>query len=363
MLYWVMDFFKLFYIETGLVLCIAAAWLIDLVIGNPVFLLLPAQLIRVLSRFTEERLHLICNKYSTASPQNKDHYERRAGTILTLYTVLFALVFTAVLLDCFRLVHPALYYLLNTYFLYAALSTRKLVDEAYRIRSLLRKGNLPQARRQLQTLSLGEDTQNRIGETGSAPPNESAIIRTAIDSIAERAIDSVISPLCFILLGAFLGIPAPLVTAFTAICVQESTIGQKKDSPQQNSQSPSFRYFCTKLYNAANYIPARICGVLLPAASFFCSFDFQKSYNMVRRDHQNYMDSNSAQSASALAGALNIQLGGENYEQGKLSNKSTVGDDIKTPEPNDISAAAKIVTAASAIFMLAMSILLLQFHK
>ena len=386
-----MDFFKLFYVENRVILLIVAAWLIDLVIGTPRLLPQPFRFIRLLSKFTTERLLTLCGRFTKSKPQNKERYERRAGTAATLYIVLFSFIFTAVLLDCANTIHPALNYLLTIYFLYTTLSNRKLANEAYAISSLLRNGSLPQARRRLDTLSPIPNNPSLQERATPSSTSEITVVRTAVGIIAERTIDSVIAPLFYILAGALLGLPAPLAVAFTAVCVlgtptaPSATIGTKAETTSPHSRTtiepafqdnsattgsafhnnaPSaFNRFGVRLYYAANYIPARICGILLPFAALLCAQDSRRSLWTFRRDRQNLMDLNSAQSISAFAGALRLQLGGDSYESDLLTTKPTVGDDIKEPEPDDIKAAIKLMVAASAIFVLFMGILLFQFHK
>ena len=374
-----MNFFNLFYVEPAIIICIAAAWLIDLVIGKPRFIPQPSRLIGLLLRYTGAQLCVVCAKLSAKKPQSKELYERRAAVVLAVYLVLFSFIASAVLLDCARSVHPALYYLLNTYLLYTVISVRKPADEAYKVLASLKKGEISKAYSQLSALEKYEcSTPNDSVTPANAP--ESAIIRTAVSAIAERTIDSTVSPLFYIAAGSLLGVAAPLATAFSAVCILENFSSKpeesaaevqdpQKEAPPTTGSSPgksqSFGLFSfgSRLYIAANYIPARICGLLVPAASFFCTFGFQRSFHTVRRDSQNYMEPNSAQSAAAYAGALNIQLGGDCFYRSTPVCKPTVGDDGRIPEPDDIKAAVKIMATASTILMLLLGILLFQFHR
>ena len=91
-----------------------------------------------------------------------------------------------------------------------------------------------------------------------------------------------------------------------------------------------------KLDDVANYFPARISGWLMVAASFVCRMDGKHAAKIYLRDRRNHASPNSAQTEAAMAGALGVQLAGNAYYFGKLYEKPTIGDPIRTVEPEDI---------------------------
>ena len=84
--------------------------------------------------------------------------------------------------------------LVKIYLLYAALAWRDLKDETAPVLDCLRKNNLPNARKYLARV-VGRDTQN-LGEV--------EISRAAIETIAENAIDGVMSVLFWAGIGQVL---------------------------------------------------------------------------------------------------------------------------------------------------------------
>ena len=62
----------------------------------------------------------------------------------------------------------------------------------------------------------------------------------------------------------------------------------------------------------------------------------QNAWRIFRRDRFNHASPNSAQTESAAAGALEIQLAGNAYYFGKLYEKPTIGDPVREVSISDI---------------------------
>ena len=119
----------------------------------------------------------------------------------------------------------------------------------------------------------------------------------------------------------------------------DSMLGYKNDK---------YLYFgrcAAKLDDVANYIPARLSGWLMVAASAFVKMDVKNAAKIYRRDRRNHASPNSAQTEAAMAGALDVQLAGNAYYFGKLYEKPTIGDGIRSvnsdPGSCDISSDRK----------------------
>ena len=66
----------------------------------------------------------------------------------------------------------------------------------------------------------------------------------------------------------------------------------------------------------------------------------KNSLKIYKRDKNNHSSPNSAHPEAAVAGALNIQLGGANYYFGKLVEKPTIGDckeKVSIDKVNDVN--------------------------
>ena len=68
-----------------------------------------------------------------------------------------------------------------------------------------------------------------------------------------------------------------------------------------------------------------------------------------RRDRRNHASPNSAQTESACAGALGVQLAGPAYYFGEYYPKPTIGDALRPIEPEDILRANRMMYVASVL--------------
>ena len=73
----------------------------------------------------------------------------------------------------------------------------------------------------------------------------------------------------------------------------------------------------------------------------------KNAFRIWRRDRRNHKSPNSAQSESACAGALGVQLAGDAWYFGELHHKPTIGDALRPVEPEDIPRANRLMYTAS----------------
>ena len=74
--------------------------------------------------------------------------------------------------------------------------------------------------------------------------------------MSENTVDGIVSPLFYAFLGG-----APLAMAFKAISTLDSMVGYKDERYRE------FGWFSARLDDVANYIPARLCLLLIPIAA------------------------------------------------------------------------------------------------
>ena len=130
------------------------------------------------------------------------------------------------------------------------------------------------------------------------------------ETVAENASDGVIAPMLYMAIGGVW-----LMFLYKGINTMDSMLGYKNDK---------YLYFgrcAAKLDDVANYIPARLSGWLMVAASAFVKMDVKNAAKIYRRDRRNHASPNSAQTEAAMAGALEVQLAGNAYYFGKLYEK------------------------------------------
>ena len=249
------------------------------------------------------------------------------GAIVAFCLPVGTLVFTgAVCRGAVRL-HPLLGLAVQMFWCAQALAARGLVQESTNVYKELVKPDLPAARRAVSRI-VGRDTAALTAE---------GVTKAAVETVAENASDGVIAPLFYMLLGG-----APLALTYKAINTMDSMLGYKNEKYLYFGRVPA------KLDDAANYLPSRLAGLLWVAAAAFTRNDAKGAWKIWRRDRRRHASPNSAQTESACAGALGVQLAGPAYYFGQYYPKLTIGDALRPIEPEDILRANRMMYVASS---------------
>ena len=184
--------------------------------------------------------------------------------------------------------------------------------------------------------NLDEITQNLQAVQRTEALTAEGVTKAAVETVAENASDGVIAPLLYMLLGG-----APLALTYKAINTMDSMLGYK------NEKYLYFGRAAAKLDDVANYIPSRLAALLWIMAAAFTRNDAKGAWRIWRRDRRNHASPNSAQTESACAGALGVQLAGPAYYFGEYYPKPTIGDPLRPIEPEDILRADRMMYVAS----------------
>ena len=251
--------------------------------------------------------------------------ERAAGRVLAAALPLgtFALAAGALAL-AYRL-HPAAGFALETLWCWQALVRRGLAAENGKVYAQLAKGDLPAARKAVSRI-VGRDTAALTAE---------GVTKAAVETVAENFSDGVAAPLFYLLIGG-----APLGLAYKAVNTMDSMVGYK------NKRYIDFGRAAAHLDDAANFLPARLAALLWIAAAGLAGFDAKNAWRIWRRDRFCHASPNSAQTESACAGALGVQLAGPAFYFGEYYDKPTIGDGSRPVEPADILRANRMLYLA-----------------
>ena len=223
--------------------------------------------------------------------------------------------------------HPLLGLAVQMFWCGQALAARGLVQESTNVYKELQKPDLPGARKAVSRI-VGRDTAELTAE---------GVTKAAVETVAENASDGVIAPLLYMLIGG-----APLALTYKAINTMDSMLGYKNEKYLYFGRVPA------KLDDAANYLPSRLAALLWVAAAAFTHNDAKGAWKIWRRDRRNHASPNSAQTESACAGALGVQLAGPAYYFGEYYAKPTIGDALRPIEPEDILRANQMMYVASS---------------
>ena len=254
--------------------------------------------------------------------------ELRGGRILAFCLPVGTFALTNLVCMGAAALHPLLGLAVQMFWCGQALAAKGLVQESMNVYRELTKPDLPAARIAVSRI-VGRDTQALTAE---------GVTKAAVETVAENASDGVIAPLLYMLLGG-----APLALTYKAINTMDSMVGYK------NTQYLYFGRAAAKLDDVANYLPSRIAALLWVAAAALTGNDARSAWRIWRRDRRNHASPNSAQTESACAGALNVQLAGPAYYFGEYYPKPTIGDAVRPIEPEDIRRADRMMYAESLL--------------
>ena len=297
---------------------LCAGFLMDIIIGDPQGWPHVVRGMGVLIAWLERRFYPLPNK-------------RLGGALLALATLLACAVPPALLYFAFC-VSPWVYFALETLLCWQLLAAKSLMVESDKVYAALREKDIYKARKAVAMI-VGRDTEEL---------DEAGVTRAAVETVAENTSDGVVAPLFYIMLGG-----ASLGCLYKAANTLDSMVGYK------NERYLDFGRFAAKLDDALNFIPSRLCALLMLAAAWLCRMDVKNALRIWKRDRMKHASPNSAQTEAVAAGALCVRLAGNAYYFGQLYKKPYIGDDIRPIEAEDIRRSHKLlyVTAVLMLFL------------
>lgn len=225
-------------------------------------------------------------------------------------------------------IHPVAGYVVQSIWCWQALSMNGLRTESMKVYDRLKDDDLEGARKAISMI-VGRDT---------AELDEKGITKAAVETVSENFSDGVVAPLIYMIIG---GAPAAMV--YKAINTMDSMVGYKNDKYILYGRAAA------KLDDVANYIPSRLAAIMWCIGSAITGYDGKSAFKIWRRDNRNHASPNSAQTESACAGSLNIQLAGPAYYFGERYEKPYIGDDIKAVSYRNIRDANVIMYTSGIV--------------
>jgi adenosylcobinamide-phosphate synthase len=225
-----------------------------------------------------------------------------AGTMFAGYTIAYWF--------CARL---GATWLLNTLLIYQAIAAKDLRRHVRAVFQPLAAGNLAEARGRLAWI-VGRDTETL---------NETEISRAAIESVAESLTDAIVAPLFWSLIA---GGPGALI--YRTANTLDSMVGHRTDAYEKFGKASA------RIDDLLNWVPARICAL------FLCFFHSARRWGAICREAASHASPNAGWSEAAMAYALGVRLGGDNYYEGRC---------IRGPVFNPSGRAAGTVDVANSL--------------
>jgi adenosylcobinamide-phosphate synthase len=212
---------------------------------------------------------------------------------------------------------------------WTCLASRSLHDEASAVTAALEAKDISLARQRLARI-VGRDTQEL---------SEAEISRAVIETVAESASDGVIAPLFYMALGG-----VPLAMAYKTINTLDSMIGHADE-----------RYFyfgkvAARLDDVVNFFPARLTAMsIATTAAIVEGANPRSAMDTWLRDGNKHKSPNAGQPESAMAGALQVRLGGSNSYDGAIMTAPSIGEGFPAPSTHQAKQAIRMVAMVSVL--------------
>ena len=296
---------------------------LDLLIGDPHWMPHPVVAIgRWIARLDQKLLGKSPDGLSVSS-------QRARGGALTALVIAPVAAVSAGAVALSYFIHPALGIGVESVLTCYCLAARSLQKETDHVVDELEEHGIEGGRKAV-SMVVGRDTQDL---------DEEEVIKASVETVAENTADGVVAPLIYLALGG-----PVLGLVYKAVNTMDSMVGYRNDR---------YRHFGTaaaRLDDAAGFVPARVTGLAICAAAHLLKgFDGREAWRIFRRDRYNHKSPNSAQSESAMAGALGLKLGGGAYYFGQWVEKPTMGDGERHAVREDVKKSQKLMYASAAL--------------
>lgn len=298
-------------------------FVVDLILGDPWNWPHLVRFFGSVISWLEKRLYPMENKHL-------------GGLLLVLGTLLICTGIPALVTITAWMVHPWLYFAVETLLVWQCLAVRSLAAESKKVYIALKDQGL-EAGRKAVSMIVGRDTDVL---------DEKGVIKAAVETVAENASDGVGAPMFYLMIGG-----GVLGCFYKAVNTMDSMIGYRNDRYLR------FGTAAARLDDVVNYLPARICALFMILAAFLCGMNGKEAIRIWRRDRRNHASPNSAQTESVMAGALGVQLAGDAQYFGEIHHKPFIGDSTREVEPEDILRSHRLLYT-TAVWMMIVSVLI-----
>lgn len=205
--------------------------------------------------------------------------------------------------------------LLEIILLASCFAGRSLRRAAEDVLAPLNQGNLVKARSRLSRY-VGRDTETL---------DEANILRAVLETVSENAVDGVMAPLFYALVGlAIPGVgPVPMAIAYKAVSTLDSMVGYR-------TQPYTHLGWCSaKTDDLLTWLPCRLTVLTLS----LLSGRPHRVWTLCYRDAPQDPSPNSGWSECAYAASLGVRLGGDNLYKGVMQHKPFIGDNLSPVTP------------------------------
>ena len=298
------------------ILPLLIGWLLDLLLGDPVWLPHPVVGFGKAIATCEHKL-------------NRGNHRKAKGAFVAIGLIVSVFLITYLIRHYIYLL-PSITgkewrWVFDTIIIFYCLAGTTLIREVRQVFHALDR-SLEEGRQQVARI-VGRDTSELSAQE----------VRTAaLETLAENLSDGVIAPLFWF---ALLGTPGML--AYKMVNTLDSMIGYKTERYRD------FGCWAAHIDDVANYIPARLTALLMILPTLHSSL-----FTFVRRYGRNHASPNSGYPEAALAAILNCRFGGAHYYFGQLFDKPYIGENDRQLTVDDMKKAVRVSRTAEVLMML-----------
>lgn len=296
---------------------VSGAFVIDLILGDPVY---PFHPIRLLGNFVNV-LEKSLFKFNIKG--------YLGGIILWFCTLLSPMLLYFSLMKLFQLTDSSIGYFiaLDLFIYYSLFSANDLIKHVANVSNSLKKKEIEDSRKALSMI-VGRSTEKL---------DRSQISKAAVETLAENSSDGIIAPLFYALI---FGIPGILI--YKAANTLDSMVGYK------NEKYSKFGFLSAKMDDFFNFIPARLTALIILFYNLFNPKIFIRFWKS-RRAH---LSPNAGFPEAAMAAILNVKMGGAAEYGNEIVHKEYINPDGRDTEPEDIEKAITIIRTRILIIIL-----------
>lgn len=246
---------------------------------------------------------------------------------LVLLSVSLAVILGLSVLLTMLLPDGALGVLIGGLLIWPLIAIRSMHDHVRDVAEPLTAADLAQAR-QAVSMIVGRDPA-QLDETG--------ISRAAIESLAENTSDGILAPVFW---GVIAGFPG--IAIYKAINTFDSMIAHRSERYEH------FGKAAAHLDDAANWVPARLCGLLFALSR---PSRLRAALSVMLRDASRHRSPNAGWPESAMAGALDIRLSGPRVYGTHRVEEPWLNASAPDPAPPDLESALSLYRRAIVLLL------------
>ena len=283
----------------------------------------------------------LCRKHTQLPLEASSARQRMVGVLAWLIAVLPWLLILSVL---FWLLPNLLDVILSILILYFAIGWQSLREHAlaiYQPLSAVSPSSGMTTEEAAEKLNEARLAVSYIVSRDTQNLDESAVAKAGIESVLENGSDAVFAPIFwFVLLGA------PGALLYRLANTLDAMWGYKTESLLH------FGWFAARFDDVLNYLPARLVVYTYAACGHW-----RAAIRSARRPSARWKSPNAGPVMAAGAGALGVQLGGEEPYFGKIETRPILGEG-EMPRPNHLKEAIWLVDKSVYLWGLVICLLI-----